>query len=126
MRTIVKRQTVQWKSNAEFIVENELKDWDWDVIVSVVNYGDYQNIKQFICKNLNEAKLILLKGDEIVEYEFRLWDDDGLNSYNIDTKEIFYRSYVIRAKNEEEAKQKISKGDCTTEIEIISVTKNER
>lgn len=126
MRTIIKRQIIHWKSNAEFAVNNELKDKDWDVIVSIINSGDYQNIKQFTCKNLNEAKSILKPGDEIVEYEFRLWDDDNLNSYNIDTKEIFYRSYVIRAKSEEEAIQKVSKGDCTTEIEIISVTKNER
>jgi hypothetical protein len=128
MRTIVKTQIVQWKSNAEFIVENELKGkgWDdWDVRVSIINNGDYQNIKQFTCKNLDEANQLLNKGDEIVKYEFRLWDDDGLNSYTIDTKETHYRTRVIKAKNEDEAREKV-KGDRITEIEIISITKNER
>lgn len=128
MRTIVKTQIVQWKSNAEFVVENELKGkgWeDWDVRVSIINNGDYQNTKQFTCKNLDEANQLLNKGDEIVKYEFRLWDDDGLNSYTIDTKETHYRTRVIKAQNEDEAREKV-KGDRITEIEIISITKNER
>lgn len=125
MRKIIKTQIVQWKSNAEFIAADSLVDKDWDVIISVVNFGDYQNTKQFTCKNLDEANSILRKGDEIVKYEFRLWDDDGLNSYNIDTKEIHYRTRVIKAKNEDEAREKV-KGDRITEIEIISITKNER
>jgi len=126
MRKIIKTQIVQWKSNAEFAVINELKNKDWDVIISIVNYGDYQNTKTFTCKDLKEANSLLLKGDEIVKYEFRIWEDDKTNSYNIDTKEISYRSYVIKANSEDEAKQKISKGDCVTEIEIISITKNEK
>ena len=123
MRKIIKTQTVQWKSNAEFAVINELKNKDWDVIISIVHYGDYQNIKTFTCKDLKEANSLLLKGDEIVKYEFRIWEDDKINTYNIQTKEISYKSYAIRANSEDEAKQKISKSDITTEIEIISVTK---
>jgi hypothetical protein len=130
MRTIVKTQIVQWKSNAEFVVENELKGkgWDdWDVRVSIINNGDYQNVKQFTCKNLDEANQLLNKGDEIVKYEFRLWDDNtDEHAYYINAKETIYKTFWINAVSEEEAREKVLNLNINAKIEIISITKNER
>lgn len=134
-RKIIRTQVLLFQSNAEFVVENQLQGKDWDVVVSIVTLGDYENVKQFTCKNLTEANALLGKGDEIAKYEFRIWGKEEClsennieeateNSYTIDVREIFYRSYVVRAKSKEEAIEKIDKGDITTEIEIISVTKH--